>query len=106
MEDVEDDVMERCLPDVVSSPGEMELDSIRAELLQIADALDDVHAATERLSQGAYGRCARCGEQIWRDTLSANPTAELCASCGRAPIRRGVSDNFAGSGVAVAHDGV
>ncbi|MCL5446615.1 MAG: TraR/DksA C4-type zinc finger protein [Actinobacteria bacterium] len=98
--------MEPCLPDVVGSPGEMELDSIRAELLQIADALDDVHAATERLSQGVYGRCTRCGEQIWCDTLRANPAAELCVSCGRTPMRRGVSDSPGGFGAAVAHDGV
>ena len=55
--------------------------------LDLADAdrdleeLQDVEAALTRISQGAYGLCARCGAAIPYDRLAAYPTAKRCQPC-------------------------
>jgi len=46
----------------------------RKELLQIRGAL-------QRLDEGTYGTCDRCGESISKGRLDALPTAELCIQC-------------------------
>lgn len=37
--------------------------------------------ALERLADGTYGQCRRCGEQIAPARLEAMPTAERCTRC-------------------------
>lgn len=51
-------------------------DDTRAELVAIEAALD-------RLDQGTYGICARCGRPIGAARLRARPFAELCIDCAR-----------------------
>lgn len=48
-----------------------------------ADRLADVDAALERLEEGRYGRCERCGGPIAAGRLEARPTARLCIACAR-----------------------
>lgn len=36
-----------------------------------------------RISQGTYGICERCGEEIDRDRLAVLPDTNLCISCAR-----------------------
>ena len=43
----------------------------------------DIKAARERLSAGAYGICADCGEAIAYERLLAYPTAKRCIHCQR-----------------------
>jgi DnaK suppressor protein len=43
--------------------------------------LGSVERAIERIDDGVYGRCSRCGEQVAAARLEAMPTAELCISC-------------------------
>ncbi len=40
--------------------------------------LSEVKAALERLSQGRYGLCERCGQPIGEERLLAMPTARRC----------------------------
>lgn len=40
-------------------------------------------AALERLADGRYGTCLRCGRPIGFDRLEARPAAELCIECAR-----------------------
>ncbi|MFN0184998.1 MAG: TraR/DksA family transcriptional regulator [Aquabacterium sp.] len=47
-------------------------------------ALAEVTAALERLSRGAYGRCADCGEDIAFDRLKVEPEARRCIGCASA----------------------
>lgn len=48
---------------------------------ELKDALAEVEAALERVAQGTYGRCARCGQQIAPARLEAMPAAQLCITC-------------------------
>jgi DnaK suppressor protein len=40
-----------------------------------------VKRALERVDEGTYGRCVRCGKDIAVDRLRAMPAAELCITC-------------------------
>lgn len=50
------------------------LDQARAEL-------DDLDAAEQRLNDGTYGSCLRCGRPIARERLAARPAARTCIRC-------------------------
>jgi DnaK suppressor protein len=45
------------------------------------DLLAQVDAALDRLDQGSYGICARCGNEIAAERLDALPYAIYCISC-------------------------
>jgi len=45
------------------------------------DLLAQVNAAIERMDEGRYGICARCGQQIAPDRLEALPYAIYCITC-------------------------
>lgn len=45
-----------------------------AELRAIAEA-------RQRMEEGSYGECTRCGNEIPYERLIAQPTAERCAPC-------------------------
>jgi DnaK suppressor protein len=57
----------------------------RSELLAIVDGLRNQYAdlvhALERIEQGTYGKCERCGKEIPPERLEALPTARLCMAC-------------------------
>ena len=52
-------------------------DDARAELRQIQRAL-------QRIDDGSYGSCARCGDDINPDRLAALPMATECIRCASA----------------------
>lgn len=52
------------------------------------DALSAVHRAIERIEDGTYGTCERCGQAISDERLQAMPTATLCISCKSAEESR------------------
>lgn len=59
-------------------------------LLAAADAhLADVDMALDRIADGTYGRCERCGEPVTRERLLARPTARTCIACATQTARRG-----------------
>lgn len=43
--------------------------------------LTQVQAALQRLDEGKYGICARCGNEINPERLKAIPYAALCVNC-------------------------
>jgi len=45
------------------------------------DLLAQVDAALERMDEGRYGICARCGQKIPPDRLEALPYAIYCVTC-------------------------
>ncbi|MBQ7524930.1 MAG: TraR/DksA C4-type zinc finger protein [Abditibacteriota bacterium] len=55
------------------------------EVLPIEDDYDkaeaEVRAALERIEDGVYGVCAKCGKPIAPARLRILPVAELCLSC-------------------------
>lgn len=55
---------------------------------QAKHTLAEVSAALDRLDEGTYGVCERCGSTIAPGRLDARPTARLCISCaGGGPSR-------------------
>ena len=49
----------------------------------IAATLSDVERAIQKLADGTYGACDRCGDTIPGDRLEAIPWAALCVRCAR-----------------------
>lgn len=45
------------------------------------DSLGEIERALERIADGTYGTCSRCGKPISTARLEAMPAAELCISC-------------------------
>lgn len=45
------------------------------------DELDELDAAEQRIEDGTYGRCERCGRAIGEPRLEALPTARRCITC-------------------------
>jgi RNA polymerase-binding transcription factor DksA len=53
------------------------IDQARGHLAELDDALD-------RLRNGSYGRCERCGRPIAAERLAARPAARTCITCAAA----------------------
>ncbi|MCW2901147.1 MAG: TraR/DksA family transcriptional regulator [Streptosporangiaceae bacterium] len=51
---------------------------------QAQQRLTDLDHALERVRDGTYGRCERCGAAIGAERLVARPTARTCISCANA----------------------
>ena len=43
-----------------------------------------IDAALERMDQGEYGDCLRCGQRIASERLRVDPAATLCLGCANA----------------------
>jgi len=48
---------------------------------QARESLAEIERALQRMVDGTYGTCARCGESIPAERLEAMPEAELCVAC-------------------------
>jgi RNA polymerase-binding transcription factor DksA len=46
--------------------------------------LAELDHALDRLRQGSYGRCERCGRPIAAERLAARPAARTCITCAAA----------------------
>src|SRR5260221_8877385 len=57
---------------------------VAALLSQARDHLADISRAAERLADGTYGTCERCGLPIGAERLAARPTAATCIRCAAA----------------------
>jgi RNA polymerase-binding protein DksA len=58
-----------------------ERSQVAALVAQLQRHLAEVEAAIERLEDGTYGTCERCGEQIGEARLEARPAARTCITC-------------------------
>jgi RNA polymerase-binding protein DksA len=54
----------------------------------ILERINQVERALERLDEGSYGWCERCGNPIPVERLAAFPSATLCVSCKQLEERR------------------
>jgi DnaK suppressor protein len=48
---------------------------------QVRGRLDEIDAALQRVADGTYGRCERCGTAIPDGRLEARPVARRCVPC-------------------------
>jgi len=70
----------------VEDSGEMaELDLNRSTALDLADRqthlIDEIDEALQRIEDGTYGQCVRCGKPLDEERLRAMPTARYDAEC-------------------------
>jgi RNA polymerase-binding transcription factor len=54
---------------------------VAALIGQTRDQLADIARALERLDEGRYGQCERCGGAIAPERLAARPAASTCITC-------------------------
>jgi DnaK suppressor protein len=54
----------------------------------ILERITQVERALERLDEGSYGWCERCGNAIPVERLAAFPSATLCVTCKQLEERR------------------
>jgi DnaK suppressor protein len=54
----------------------------------ILERITQVERALERLNEGSYGWCERCGDAIPVERLAAFPSATLCVKCKQLEERR------------------
>ena len=45
------------------------------------DRFKKINEALDRIEDGDYGYCEKCGEEVGVSRLEARPTAELCIDC-------------------------
>ena len=64
---------------VTAERGETE-----ALVAELRNALGDVEHALERVNEGTYGVCERCGNQIDPARLEAKPAVRTCINCATA----------------------
>jgi DnaK suppressor protein len=53
-----------------------------------SEVLGAIDAALQRIDEGSYGTCARCGKEIAEERLEARPWSALCIDCQREQERR------------------
>ncbi|MCW2641235.1 MAG: yocK 1 [Dactylosporangium sp.] len=54
---------------------------VAALLSRGRERLIDLDRALERLSEGTYGECERCGQPIAAERLEARPASRTCIGC-------------------------
>jgi DnaK suppressor protein len=59
----------------------MEQERISTVSADLHEVLQQVNAALERMNQGTYGICQRCGKEIGEERLEAFPYVTYCIQC-------------------------
>jgi RNA polymerase-binding transcription factor DksA len=54
---------------------------LQGDMTQMEDNALNIEAAIERIEDGSYGRCEKCGEKIPKTRLEAIPYAAECVRC-------------------------
>ncbi|MFC0667792.1 TraR/DksA family transcriptional regulator [Azotobacter chroococcum] len=81
-EAIRDDLARPHDTDATERAGERQNDEVLQALLAEAEAgMRQVERARQRLAEGRYGLCRRCGQPIEPARLAALPVAELCLHC-------------------------
>ncbi|HSN70849.1 MAG TPA: TraR/DksA family transcriptional regulator [Steroidobacteraceae bacterium] len=69
-------------PDFAEQAVERQNDDVIARIGESATVeIAAIDRALNRIDQGLYGICARCGEEIDPRRLAARPYADLCLHC-------------------------
>ena len=59
-------------------------DALEAQAAMVTNEIASVRRALERIEDGSYGECVRCGNEISAGRLEARPEAALCIECANA----------------------
>ena len=58
-----------------------EISTNEAIVEELEKRLQNVKKALQKIEEGTYGICEKCGAEIEKERLEANPAATLCAKC-------------------------
>ncbi len=75
--------------DPEGSSTAFERQHVAALLSQARDHLAAIARAADRVADGSYGTCERCGRPIGAERLAARPAAETCVHCAAGRAGRG-----------------
>jgi DnaK suppressor protein len=59
-------------------------EALEGQAAVISNDIASVRRALERIEDGSYGECVRCGGEIAPGRLEARPEAALCIDCANA----------------------
>ncbi len=59
----------------------------------ISRELEEIRVALQKINEGTYGICERCGKAINEERLEAIPTARLCRDCQQEEERNASGPN-------------
>ena len=71
-------------PDPDSSERAVQMvddEALEGQAQVAANEIASVRRALERIEDGSYGQCVKCGEEIAEGRLEARPEAALCIDC-------------------------
>jgi RNA polymerase-binding protein DksA len=71
-------------PDADSSERAVQMEddeALEGQAAVISNEIASVRRALERIDDGSYGDCVKCGEPIAEGRLQARPEAALCIAC-------------------------
>ena len=74
-------------PDADSSERAVQMeddDALEGQAAVISNEIAAIRRALERIEDGSYGECVRCGNEIAEGRLEARPEASLCIDCANA----------------------
>ena len=80
-EETEEETYDNHLADSATATLNREIDSTLEE--NSGHVLVGIDEALDRIDNGTFGTCARCGKQIAEDRLEALPYATRCIDCQR-----------------------
>ncbi|MBN1006844.1 TraR/DksA family transcriptional regulator [Amphritea pacifica] len=71
------EVHDRCEAAAATELNQTSLSHIK----QLEEEIRECQSALQRIENGGYGCCEKCGEEIELNRLMANPAAVLCVGC-------------------------
>jgi len=82
--EIEDTLDEEPNPDVEDRASEREGDEVLEGLGNLGKReIQMITAALARISDGSYGECAKCGDDISMERLDLLPHTPLCRNCAQ-----------------------
>ena len=82
LERIDRDLSETPDPDSSERAVQMEDDeALEGQAQVVSNEIASVRRALERIEDGSYGQCVKCGEEIAEGRLEARPEAALCIDC-------------------------
>lgn len=92
---MEKEVSELRENEIVKDIGDMSSDNFSEQLLVNLEErerkiLEEIERALEKIENGTYGICERCGEPIEEKRLEAKPYARYCIACRKKLEKKGL----------------
>lgn len=82
LDHLQQDLAEPLNPDSSERAVEMEDDAaLEGQVALVTREIASVDRALERIADGTYGECVRCGDDISPQRLEARPESALCIAC-------------------------